>query len=362
VSMFQETPRERHQIDFCCKTSIAGELVPVVQEHGAQVFHCPLRPDHVRFSRELERILRAGQYDVLHNHLATYSGLPVWVAKRTGIPVVTTFHSTHLLPLNPWLKLPGLRTLRSWYGCLSVGYALRNSDFVTTISKGVLRSFDPDGRRTGRRARVTYYGVHLPPRPRPGDRAAFRRGLGWPEETPITIHVGAFREAKNHSGVLAAFRGARARVPAAKLLLVGQGALRPDIERAIADLGLTQAVLSLGLRDDVPRLLGLCDVFLFPSLYEGFALAAVEANAAGLPVVGSDIPGLDEAVQDQETALLHRVDDTEGMADSLAELLTNRSLSKRLGEAGRARAASQFGMEVAMARWLEVYDECARLL
>lgn len=104
----------------------------------------------------------------------------------------------------------------------------------------------------------------------------------------VVGHVGRFVEAKNHQLVIRIFRSLRRRDPSAKLLLVGDGPLRGTMEREVADLGISDEVQFLGLRDDVDRLMNAMDVFLLPSLYEGLPVTLVEAQANGLPSVISE--------------------------------------------------------------------------
>ncbi len=356
LSMLGEIDRADCEMDICCKGPNPGTLVAEAQAFGATVWHCPLGPDHIRFAYRLRAILKEGQYDLLHNHLGAYSGFPVWVARRARIPVITSYHNTHFAP-QTWTKLFGLRQLRALYSATSVRYALRYSDLVTGCSEGVIRSLDPTGKLLGRRSRVLYYGVALPEQASEMQRTELRKSLGWPTDTPVILHVGRFCEQKNHKGVILVFEQVVERLPEARLLLVGDGPLRPPVEKLIADREMTGLVRLLGIRDNVPTLMSQCDVFLFPSLYEGFGLVALEANAAGLPVVGSRIPGLTEAVEDGETAILHDPTALQQMAESVIELITNREHAREMGEAGRLRAREHFSVAVAARNLLEVYHE-----
>src|SRR5262249_7520723 len=127
------------------------------------------------------------------------------------------------------------------------------------------------------------------------------------------------------------------------------------ITQAIAERGLTEHVRLLGSRGDVPALMSRCNVFLFPSIHEGFGLVAIEANAAGLPLVGSRIPGLTEAVKDSTTAMLHDVNDFEGMAGSVVRVLTDRPDAERLAAAGRSWVKEHFSVEASARRLLDTY-------
>lgn len=136
--------------------------------------------------------------------------------------------------------------------------------------------------------RVLYNGVEL-------DRFAFdadrrrrvRQELGL-TDTPVIGHVGSFSSPKNHARLLRIFAEVLAREPRARLILVGDGLLRPQIQADIASLGLEGRVVLTGVREDVPALLSAMDVLLFPSHFEGLPVTVVEAQASGLPCVVSD--------------------------------------------------------------------------
>jgi glycosyltransferase involved in cell wall biosynthesis len=101
-------------------------------------------------------------------------------------------------------------------------------------------------------------------------------------------HVGNFTLAKNHGFILQVARELFLRKPDSRLVLVGDGRLRSDIEEQARMIGIADKIVFTGKRADVPRLMGMMDVFLFPSLYEGLPLVVVEAQAAGLPIVIAD--------------------------------------------------------------------------
>ncbi|MEL6162239.1 MAG: glycosyltransferase, partial [Cyanobacteria bacterium J06628_3] len=357
LSMLDEVPRNEYEMDVCCKGSDTGTLADVALKLGAKVMHCPLAVNQLKFVRELTRILKEGQYDILHNHTEAYSGLPVWVAHQLEIPVITSFHNTSFLPQTGVTRLPFVRQLRSIYAFASIKYALRYSDFVTGCSQGVIDSLDPDGKKLQKYSRVLYYGIDIPELSTLQERAAFRQSFGWSEDVPIIIHVGRFIEQKNHLGLLSVFEQVLKQIKSAKLLLVGEGSLQELIKNTINKRELADSVVLLGLRDDVPSLMSKCDVFLFPSLYEGFGIVAIEANAANLPVVGSKVPGVTEAVVDCKTALLHDVEDIDSMANSTIKLINDQDYYQQLSNAGRIWVKDNYSTAVSAKNLVEIYDD-----
>jgi glycosyltransferase EpsF len=356
LSMLREMSTSQYKMDFCCKGSNVGPLAKTAQELGAKVFHCPLGLNQVRFAQQLKCILNQENYHILHNHFQAYSGLPVWVALQSRIPVITSFHNMCFSPQIGFTRLPLIRQLRASYAFLSIRYALRHSDLITGCSQGVLENLKLYNINFQQRSSVIYYGVGIPEISTSQERVSFRQSFGWFPDVPLILHVGRFIEQKNHLGLLSIFQLVLEHIPTAKLLLVGDGPLRKAIESAIQKRGLSESVLLLGLRDDVPSLMSKCDVFLFPSLFEGFGLVAIEANAANLPVVGSKISGLEEAVLDGKTALLHNVEDIESMANSLIKLICNQRYSQEISLAGRMWVKDNYSTIASARKLMDIYN------
>jgi glycosyltransferase EpsF len=357
LTMAASIPRNEIAMSFSCKGPSVGELAPQAEQLGARVYHTPLRPTMVGYAREVLELLRRERFDLVHNHLEAHSGIGAWIARNARIPVISSYHNTYFPPGTAMTEAPGIRQLREAYSQLSVGYALRHSHRITGCSNGVLESLYGSREQVPEAARTLYYGIDIPTLPRAAERRAFRAEFGWDADTPVLLHVGRFAEQKNHTGLLNIFEKVRREQPGARLLLVGKGPLEQEVARQIRARGLSEHALILGVRDDVPRLMTLCDVFVFPSLHEGFGLVAIEANAARLPVVGSRIAGLCEAVEEGQTALLHEVEDEAGMARSVLELLEDESRRTQLGRAGRERARKQFSHQAGTRRLREVYHE-----
>jgi glycosyltransferase involved in cell wall biosynthesis len=176
-----------------------------------------------------------------------------------------------------------------------------------------------------------------------------------PHAGAVVGNVARLVEQKGHRDLLAAL----ARVPDARLVLVGEGPLRPELERLAASLGIGERVEFLGHRDDVPELLAGFDVFAFPSLFEGLCLAVIEAQAAGVPVVATPVGGIRETVIDGQTGLLVPPHDPAALAAGIARLLADPEEARRLARAARAQSA-RFSLERMVEATLALYERGAR--
>jgi glycosyltransferase EpsF len=356
LNMLRVMDRAECAMDFCLKLPEAGVLQHLALEQGASVHNVPLRPTHVGYVRGLRRLLVGGRYDIVHSHEAVYSGIGVWVARTMNVPVVCTFHHWKTPPQTPLTRHPVVRPVRAVYGYFSKRYAIEHADAVTALSRKVISHLVPDW-QSDARCRLLSLSTTIPPRATESQRRALRAELGLPEDALIVIHAGRFIEQKNHDGLLEVFKRVLRAVPTARLVLLGQGPLKEQVLDRILREGLSGSVLFLGLREDVPRLMACSDLCVFPSRDEGFGLVPLEANAAGLPVVASNVPGLDEAVVDGVTARLFSLSDIDGMARASIEFLENPSLRRQFGDAGRARAEREFSHTASAEKLLALYRE-----
>jgi glycosyltransferase involved in cell wall biosynthesis len=139
------------------------------------------------------------------------------------------------------------------------------------------------------------------------------------------------------------------------LLLVGDGPERDTLERMVRELGLQQRVQLLGHREDVPELLSQFDTFVLPSLSEGMSNTLLEAMAAGVAVVASDVGGNREIIEPGRSGLLFPSDNLEAAAQALGRLVADADLRARLAAAGLERAEKTFGMRVMLDAYEELY-------
>ncbi len=172
-------------------------------------------------------------------------------------------------------------------------------------------------------------------------------------EPCTAVMVGRFKAPKDPVTLVNAW----ARVGAShRLLLVGDGPMRPEVEALILKQGLDGRVAVLGARDDVPVLLRAADIFVLSSRWEGMPLAVIEAMMSGLPVVATDVGGVSEAVVHGETGFLVPMGDPDALALALDRLLADPALRRRMGEAGRRRALEHFTEERMLAETAALYE------
>jgi len=170
----------------------------------------------------------------------------------------------------------------------------------------------------------------------------------------LLIHCSNFRPVKNVPDVIKIFAGVHRSMPA-KLLLVGEGPDLPVARQLSEELGVAKDVVFLGNQESVEEILPCGDLFLLPSAYESFGLAALEAMSCGLPVIATEIGGLGEVITPGVDGWLCKVGDTECMADRAADILGNPAKQAKMGAAAREKAVQNFSAEIMVKQYEKVY-------
>jgi glycosyltransferase involved in cell wall biosynthesis len=193
-----------------------------------------------------------------------------------------------------------------------------------------------------RRVEVLFNGVDVDAFASQTNRTAARVAFGAAESEFVIIQVARLDYLKDHATALRTMARVVGKAPQSRLILVGDGPERSAIESQVRALKLDDNVCLLGTRSDVDRLLPGADAFLLTSVSEGIPLTVIEAMAAGLPVVGTDVGGMNEVVVDSTTGFLTPSNDDAALADRLLRLAGDPYLRQRMGAAGRARAKDLF--------------------
>lgn len=277
----------------------------------------------------LARLMRREKYHIVHTH-TTKAGLLGRIAVRaTRGPVVV--HTPHGHAFHGYLSKGGSaalvwaeRALARWTDRVVCLTEAERTDHLR-FRIGPPELFE-----------VIHSGVDLTRfQAKQGSPATARQLLGLPADVPLVGCVARLAPVKGVQYLLEALPAVRTAVPGATAVFVGDGPLRGELERSARVLGLDGSAVFLGLRSDVPELLPLFDVVVLPSLNEGMGRAAVEAQAAGRPVVGSRISGLQDVIHDGETGFLVPPADPAALAQALIRCLQDPLLRQAMGERAR---------------------------
>lgn len=290
---------------------------------------------------KIARLLRHGEYDVLHTHLTYANILGPLIGRLARLPVVSTLHNA-----EPD-KLRGRDPLEAWALRYGANRIVAVGDIVAHANRQRLR---------GRQVEVVANAVPSMPRLSNAEREAVRAEFVDDATTTILLAVGRLTQQKGYDDLLTAFSIVHASHPRAILLIAGTGSEHDALASQIEELGLERFAKLLGPRSDIPRLLAASDIFVSSSRWEGLPVAVLEAMAAGLPVVATAVGDI-LTVLDSSTGILVPAQEPTRLAEALRSLLDSPDLQRQLGDAARSRAVECFGVDGWMRRLIALYAD-----
>jgi len=302
---------------------------------GPSAARCPIS---LKVRRNLRRLIKEFDPDIVQANGSE--------TLKYGALLRLTDHSRPVIYRN-------ISVMSMWAGSgvkrRMVGAALRRMSHVASVTKvgeaDLVRGFGLSRDRVS----VLPIGVPIAADESPGDRGMLRDSVrarfGLPAECPLVVHVGSFTPEKNHAGLVEAFSLAAREVPDARLLLIGEGPLKPQTENLVSSRGLTSNVVGAGTVPEAAAVIAGADLLALPSLREGLPGVILEAGAAAVPSVAYDVGGVGEVVEHEKTGLLVRLGDERGFAESLVRVLRDPALRSRLGEEARAVVRRDFSLD-----------------
>lgn len=291
--------------------------------------------------RPLLADLRTHPAHVIHGHMTGSSTWAVVLGRLLRFPAIVVHdHGSPPAP-DRRLRVVQRALARGSHAIIAVSEADRQRWIQTT---GV----DPG------RVRVIPNAVSVTPAPVPTD---LRAELGLAPGTPLIGCVGLLRKEKAQIVLVEAAARLRDTHPDARVVLIGYGPEREALQSAIAQHGLGDRVLLLGLREDVSALLGGFDVTVCCSDREGIPLSVLEYMGTARPIVATRVGGLPELIDHEVHGLLVRPRDPGALADAIGRLLDDRALAAALGEQARERRAREFDPATVVRRLEGLYDE-----
>lgn len=331
---------ERYQFSLVCFEGTNG-IIPRIDRTLADVEVIEKRPgaDPGQVLR-LARYLRSIRPGLVHtfNPEALIFGWPAAQAAR--VPALV--HAYHGLTGE---QEPGLfnRVHR---------YMMRRSDHVVVVSEALEELVRQDFGIPRDKVTVIVNGVDLTPFDVEFDRESFRRDLGLGPSDWAVCTVGKLSPRKNQQLLIRA----AARVEGVHVFIVGGGPSENELRELVEDLGVQDRVFLVGERSDIPSFLRAMDLFCLTSTAEGTSLAILEAMAASLPVLVTDVGGNGELVKEGETGFLTPSNELEPFAERLAWTLHHRDRCRALGAGGRCRVESTFGFSTTVAAYDSVFQ------
>ncbi|MBM3439534.1 MAG: N-acetyl-alpha-D-glucosaminyl L-malate synthase BshA [Bacteroidetes bacterium] len=318
--------------------------------HEVRVPHYPLfdyPPYETTLASTMVDVATNNDLDILHVHYAIPHASAAYMAKQIlrkkgkDIPVITTLHGTDITLVGKDKTFAPV-----------VAFSINESDAITAVSQNLKQetyhSFDIE-----KEIEVIYNFVDIKRfSKKPLD--AFRKALA-PNGEKIMVHASNFRKVKRVMDVIEAFAIIHKKVPC-KLLMVGDGPDRPDAEEKCRALQICDDVRFLGKQQEMDEILAISDVFMLTSEYESFGLSALEAMAAGVPVLSTNAGGLTEVNIHGETGFMYQVGDIQPLSNYAIDLLTNETKLKEF-KANAAKHAKKFDIHNIVPQYEALYQK-----
>lgn len=304
--------------------------------------------------KRLERLVREEGFDIIHSHGARGNMMASFLARRTGLPTVSTVHSDYRLD---YLGRPMSRLS---YGTINT-LALRKLDYRIGVSDAMVdllieRKFDPS------RLFSIYNGLDFTPRTPSMDRAAYFRSVGLEaDETSVVVGIAArLNPVKDISTLIRGFALAHEEFPALRLLIAGDGEEMDALKRLAAELGVSGQVCFAGWISDTDSFYHALDINTLTSISETFPYALTEGARAGLPTVSSQVGGVAYLIDHGANGFLFPPGDYRALAGHLVTLARDPALRQTMGRRLYEKAKAEFSIEATIQRQLEIYQAILR--
>lgn len=308
----------------------------------------------------LARLMQQERPDIVHTSLFESEVVGGLAARLSRVPVVTTLVNVAYEPVRlvddrnlNRAKMALTRNVTRWI------YRTCCSHFIA-ISEYVKRSWMDDVGIPEGRVSVVYRGLpdswFSPNGGGEAEVASLRKQLALDGAYPALLSVGRLRPQKGHRYLIAAMRRVVERCPSARLIIVGEGPLLGELQALRHELHLDDSVVFLGRRDDIREILGVCDIFLFPSLFEGLGVSLLEAMGAGKPCIASNVGPIPELVEDGVTGCLVAPQDTDGLAAAILSLASDPGKAKGMGTRAQAEVCRRFSIDTSVQQLMRTYE------
>ena len=322
---------------------VGSDLEHLLEDYGAKVEYLGKgRGFDYRTFHRMHRILRLHRPDVVHTHLHV---LPYALPSLLLLKRISWLHTVHNLaereiaPRIRWAQ-------RCALNCGIVPVAVSQE-----VAFSLKRLYGIQRCRVIPNGIPTDYYAH----PRVS-RSEWRRKEGFHEGEVLLACVARFAPQKNHALLLKAFAQGPAANPNAHLVLVGEGILRKALEEQARELGIFSRVRFMGLRTDIPDVLGAMDIFVLSSEWEGNPLSVMEAMASGLPVVSTAVGGVPDLFENGREGFLVRAGDVEGLSHRMTLLTRDSQMRRSMGIAAARRAKESFDVSRMVRDYEQLYE------
>lgn len=291
--------------------------------------------------KKIKEIFKAEEPDIVHTHLIHGDLYGILAAKSCGIKkIVSSKHNDNKFRRNLFIKV-----LNS--------YLYKQVAKIIVISEA-LKKFSIEVERIPQE-KITIIKYGLDSFKSKLKNKELRIDLGYNPKDIVFGIVARLTEQKGHVYLLEAFKNIAKKYKNAKLLIVGDGMLRKQLETIVKNYNIESFVQLLGRREDTADIYNAIDVFILPSLWEGFGLVFLEAMSFGLPIIASDVSAVPEIIVNNKTGLLVSPKNPKELVNAMESMIINDNLRLQLGKSGVKRVLENFSVNKMVEKTRDVY-------
>ncbi|WP_282709350.1 glycosyltransferase family 4 protein [Ligilactobacillus sp. Marseille-Q7487] len=319
-------------VSYACNlnTRAGEELKQVCTNLGIHLYHVefarsPYSKQNIKAYKQLKELVEKENFDILDTHTPMASVISRWICKKRDMKIMYTAHGFHFFkgaPLKNWLLYYPIEKYLSKYTDILI--TINKEDYQRAKDKFKMKQLEyiPGVGIDTKKFSILNF-----------DRDLYRKKLGLSMSDVVIISVGEVNANKNHEIIIDAI--AKLDNCNIKYLIAGTGNKQMELKEKVSLLKLDNQVCFLGYRSDVPELLNSCDIFAFPSIREGLGLAAIEAMAAGLPLITSDTRGINDYSIDGITGYKAKFNDIESFLQGIKNLVSDKNMQEKFGKHNR---------------------------
>ena len=286
MNFLRKIDRQRFQPEILVHVNYECDYDQELGQLGIPIVSCPFTHNPFIYAKNFLNILkRNGPYDIIHSHVHQFSGFIFWLSHLLGMKKLVAHSHSDTQSVDS--EANGWRKFYLWWMTRWVKKYAPEGLACSEVAARAL--FGADWKKDPRWS-IVYCGIDLTPFKKLSRDKKLREHYGIPADAKVIGHVGRFTPPKNHEFLLEIYQEVLRQQEEIYLLLIGDGPLFDEIKKKIDQLGLSQKIKLTGAVPNVPELLwNTIDIFVFPSIYEGLPLALLEAQAAGLQCIISEV-------------------------------------------------------------------------
>ncbi|HEU0063945.1 MAG TPA: glycosyltransferase family 4 protein [Flavisolibacter sp.] len=326
-----------------------GPMVDRLRNNGIKtyVIHTD-KPFDIRVWKKVKEVMDKENVDVVHAHGTRANSNMFWAAKQKHVPLIYTCHAWSFhIDQNPIKKK--LRILGEQYLTAKADINICGSEANRNTGKELFGNFE---------AVIIHNSIDAK-KFNPFNRYKdLREEMGFTKSDIVITSIARFTLQKQPLKLIEAFSKIVARVPHAKLLMVGDGEQKEEAIELIKKLGLQSKVMLQPFRQDVPELLASADIFVLPSLWEAFPIALLEAMSMGKAVIGTNVDGTPEIIHDKKNGILISIDNMEKeLEEAMLLLCENAELRKKFQKNAIESIYNKYNVETLARKNEEIYSQ-----